>query len=184
MSGRDLFQFYVEGECEINFLRTFMHTKNTDFIIRPGRIEKLNPVSERISSVKAMTIKKGTKVVFVFDTDVNNLIILEENIKTLKKAAGLSDKDIFLVMSVKCFEDELVLSCKGISGIRGLVKLFDSEGITSFKSDFSKCKNLEEKLKQGGFDIKLIWTKKPNKPFDKYENNRKSIKIKAKNRYK
>lgn len=175
MMGKSLFQYYVEGECEISFLYSFMHAKNEECIIRPGKIEKLNPVSERISAVKAMNVKKGTKVVFVFDTDIGNTSILEENVRMLKKVAGLTNKDILFVMSVKRFEDELVFSSKSISGVKGLIRLFGSEGVNAYKSDFSKCKNLVDKLKRIGFDIKLMWTRTPDKPFDKYENGGTAI---------
>ena len=178
--SKTVFQYYVEGECEANFLNTFMHAKNKAFLIRPGRIEKLNPVTEKISGVKAMTIKKGTKVVFVFDTDLENISILEENVKTLKRVAKLTNKDILFVMSVKCFEDELVVSCKNINNVKALIKHFGSQGLSAYKTDFSKCKNLEDKLKQAGFDMKLMWSRPADKPFDKYENSGDAIKSKSK----
>ena len=179
MMRRMVFQYYAEGECEMNFLNTFMHAKNKTFLIRPGRIEKLNPVTEKISDVKAMTIKKDTKVVFVFDTDLERISILEENVKTLKRVARLTNKDILFVMSAKCFEDELVFSCQNISNIKALIKHFGSQGLNAYKTDFSKCKNLEDKLKQAGFDMKLMWSRPVNKPFDKYENSGEAIKSKS-----
>ena len=51
---RNIYQYYVEGDCEQNFLRSYMHAKTQDVLIRPGRIEVLNPVAERISNVKAI----------------------------------------------------------------------------------------------------------------------------------
>lgn len=156
-----------------------MHAKNEEILIRPGKIEILNPVTEKISDVKALTIKKGTKVVLVFDTDIDNTLILEENIRTLRRVSGLTNKDIIFVMSLKCFEDELIFASSKISNIKGLIKLFNSEGLKAFKSDFSNCKNLIDKLKQVGFDIKLIWTRTPYRPFDKYENGGKAIKYKT-----
>ena len=178
--SKTVFQYYAEGECEINFLNSFMHAKNKANQIHPGRIEKLNPVSERISEVKAMTIKKGTKVVFVFDTDIENASILEENVKTLKRVSKLTNKDILFVMSVKCFEDEFVFSCQNINNIKSLIRHFGSQGLSAYKTDFAKCKNLEDKLKQVGFNMKLMWSRPANKPFDKYDNS--GFAIKAKNK--
>lgn len=175
---RNIYQYYVEGDCEQNFLRSYMHAKNQDVLIRPGRIEVLNPVAERISSVKAMTIKKGTKVVLVFDTDVKNVSILEENVQTLRRVSGLTNKDILFVLSVKCFEDELVYSSRKLSNIKGLIDLFKAEGMNAFKSGFSNCKNLVDKLSQVGFDLRRMWTRAPQKPFDQYENSGRSIKQK------
>ena len=104
-------------------------------MIRPGRIEILNPIAERISDVKAMTIKKGTRVVLVFDTDVNSASILEENIRTLKRVSGLSNKDILFIMSVKCFEEELVFSSRKLNRVKDLVRLFNAEGVNAYKSE-------------------------------------------------
>lgn len=177
MGQNGLFQYYVEGECEKNLLRSLMHAKDADYLIRPGKIERLNPVTERISTVKAMTIKKGTKVALVFDTDGSSVGILEENVKTLKQIAGLEEKDILFLMSVKCFEDELVFSCDSIRDVKTLIKLFGSQGLNAFKADFCKCRNLEEKLKQLGFDLQRMWTRTADKPFHRFTNSGKAIKI-------
>ena len=125
-----------------------------------------------------MTIKKGTKIIFVFDTDIESISILEENVKTLKRVAKLTNKDILFVMSNKCFEDELVFSCQNINNLKGLIKHFSSQWLSAFKTDFAKCKNLEDKLKQAAFSMKLMWSRPVNKPFDKYENSGDVIKAK------
>ena len=178
MMDRRVFQYYVEGECEKNFLNSFMHAKNSAFIIHPGRIERLNPITSRISDTKARTIKRDTTIVFVFDTDIENISILEENIKTLNRIAYIDTKDIIFLMSVKRFEEEIVYSCKNIHDVKGLVKLFNSQGLTALKTDFLNCKNLEDKLKQAGFDISVMWTRSVKKPFDKYTNGGKLVRIK------
>lgn len=181
MMDRKVYQYYVEGECEKNFLSSFMHARNSEYIIHPGKIEKLNPITSKISETKARTIKRDTRIVFVFDTDVENISILEENIKTLNRIAYIKDKDIVFLMSVKKFEEEIVFSCENIKDVKGLIKLFNSQGLSAFKTDFSHCKNLEDKLKQAGFDIKAMWVRSVGKPFDKYENGGKHIKVKTTN---
>lgn len=175
---RRVFQYYVEGECEKNFLNSFMHAKNSEYIIHPGRIERLNPITSRISDTKARTIKRDTTIVFVFDTDVESTSILEENIKTLNRIAYIDVRNIIFLMSVKRFEEEIVYSCKNISDIKGLIRLFNSQGLTALKTDFLNCKNLEDKLKQAGFDISVMWTRLAKEPFDKYPNGGKYVKIK------
>ncbi|MBO7573819.1 MAG: hypothetical protein J6T25_03485 [Bacilli bacterium] len=175
---RRVYQYYVEGECEKNFLSSFMHAKSSEYIIHPGKIEKLNPVTSKISETKARTIKRDTRIVFVFDTDVENTSILEENIKTLKRIAFIEGKDIIFLMSVKRFEEEIVFSCSNIKDVKGLIKLFNSQGLSAFKTDFSHCKNLEDKLKQAGFEIKTMWIRSASQPFDKFENGGKHIIIK------
>ena len=175
---RRLYQYYVEGECEKNFVMTFTHAKNSEYILRPGKVERLNPITSKISETKARTIKRDTKIVFVFDTDVENTSILEENIRTLNRIAHVNDDDIIFLMSIKKFEEEIAFSCNDIQGVKGLIKLFNSQGTSAFKTDFSNCKNLEDKLRQVGFDIKLMWTRNANKPFDKYKNGGKQGRIK------
>lgn len=175
---RRLYQYYVEGECEKNFVMTFTHAKNSEYILHPGKVERLNPITSKISETKARTIKRDTKIVFVFDTDVENASILEENIRTLNRIAHVNDDDIIFLMSIKKFEEEIAFSCNDIQGVKGLIKLFNSQGTSAFKTDFSNCKNLEDKLRQAGFDIKLMWTRKANKPFDKYKNGGKQVRIK------
>lgn len=175
---RRLYQYYVEGECEKNFIYSFTHAKNSDYILHPGKIEKLNPITSKISETKARTIKRDTRIVFVFDTDLESTSILEENIKTLNRIARVSHEDIIFLMSIKKFEEEIAFSCKDIHNVKGLMKLFNSQGTSALKTDFSNCKNLEDKLKQAGFDIKLMWTRSANEPFDKYTNGGKQVTIK------
>ena len=175
---RRVYQYYVEGECEKNFLSSFMHAKSSEYIIHPGKIEKLNPVTSKISETKARTIKRDTRIVFVFDTDVENTLILEENIKTLKRISFIESKDIIFLMSIKRFEEEIVFSCNSIKDVKGLIKFFNSQGLSAFKTDFSHHKNLEDKLKQAGFDIKLMWNREANTPFDKFFNGGKQIRVK------
>ena len=175
---KDLFRYYVEGGCEANFLVSFMHAPSSQHRIRPGKIEILNPVTERISKVKAMTIKKGTKVVLVFDTDIPNVSILNENVKTLRTVAGLTRNDILFVMSVNCFEDELIFACPKFRTVKDLIQFFGARGLSDYKSDFSKNKNLVEKLRQAGFDMERIWSRPANAPFDVYSIDAKQIKRK------
>lgn len=175
---RKLYQYYVEGECEKNFIVSFTHAKNSEYILHPGKVEKLNPITSKISDTKARTIKRDTRIVFVFDTDVENTSILEENIKTLNRIARVDTKDIIFLMSIKKFEEEIAFSCSDIHDVKGLIKLFNSQGTSSLKTDLANCKNLEDKLKQAGFDIKLMWSRDAKEPFDKYSNGGKQVKVK------
>lgn|GEM_PF-1210355 len=175
---KDLFLYYVEGACEANFLASFMHAPMGSHRIRPGKIEILNPITERISKVKAMTIKKGTKVILVFDTDIPNVAILNENVKTLRTVAGVSRNDIVFVMSVNCFEDELVFACTKLRSVKELVRFFGARGLSDYKSDFSNCKNIVEKLHQAGFEMNLIWSRSAPAPFDVFPVGSKQIKVK------
>ena len=71
-------QYYVEGEDEeklVNVLKTQLG------LIRPGKVQKLNVVEQEITNIRLRTLKQGTMVVLVFDTDTGNVDILKKNIK-------------------------------------------------------------------------------------------------------
>ena len=73
-------QYYVEGEDEeklINVLKTDLKA------IRPGKVQKLNVVAHEITNARLMTLRSGTMVVLVFDTDAGNINILNRNLAVL-----------------------------------------------------------------------------------------------------
>ena len=80
-----LFHYFVEGECEAVLLKAFMHAEEKEYGIYPGKIEILNTLYQKISPAKAMTLKKGTTVVLVYDTDVRKTDVLEDNIEIIVK---------------------------------------------------------------------------------------------------
>ena len=175
MKEPGLFQYFVEGECEANLLSALVHAKDSKYRIHPGKIERLNPVLERISPVKAMTIKKGTTVVLVFDTDIDQDGILLENVRTLKRVACLDQRHLLFLMSVRYFEEELVFACDCVNSVKELIHLFGARGMESFKTDFCNCRNLEDKLSRFGFKRDRMWARSASKPFDRFENGGKRI---------
>ena len=77
-----IFQYYVEGDDEkrlIEVLKTDMR------LIIPGKVQILNVVQERLTDLKLRILQDGTTLVFVFDTDVGDPAILNENIRKAKK---------------------------------------------------------------------------------------------------
>ena len=56
-----------------------------------------------------MSLKMGTSVVLVFDTDTGNIDILRENIQFLRKEQNI--KEVICITQVKNLEDELIRSC-------------------------------------------------------------------------
>lgn len=77
-----IFQYFVEGDDEkrlIEVLKTDMR------LIIPGKVQILNVVQERLTDLKLRTLEDGTTLVFVFDTDVGDPAILNENIRKAKK---------------------------------------------------------------------------------------------------
>lgn len=103
----ELYRYFVEGECEKKLLRAFMYIPGKAF--RDGRVEVFNFINEKMSKQGARSIKKGTKIVIVVDTDIKNTEILDYNIELLKNVSLIDEKNITMVFSIKNFEDELYI---------------------------------------------------------------------------
>jgi hypothetical protein len=111
-----IFQYYVEGDDEkrvIEVLKTDMR------LIIPGKVQILNVVQERLTDLKLRTLQDGTTLVFVFDTDVGDPAILNENIRKAKKSSNI--KDVYCVPQVKNIEDELIRAM-GLKNIEEFLK--------------------------------------------------------------
>lgn len=92
-----LYYYFVEGECEEALLKAFIHAENSIYKIQPGKVMVFNVLNEKISPLRAMSLKRGSKVVFVYDTDVKKTDTLEENINILAKYSGISRKNIIFL---------------------------------------------------------------------------------------
>ena len=167
MAG-DLYHYFVEGECEKALIKAFMHVDKGSYCFKPGKVEKLNFVFEKLTPAKAMSIKKGTKVVIIFDTDVDQIDIFENNIDILIKHGDVDGRNIILVPSVINFEEEIVYSCESINNINDI---FNTKGKEEFKNKFINHKDLVSKLYSVGFDINKMWSRDPKRPFDRYKNH-------------
>lgn len=163
----DLFHYFVEGECEEKIIYAFSHKKNNE--LRLGKIEVFNVLMKKCTPLRAKGIKRGTYVVFVYDSDGNDTSILEHNIKMLKKYAQIDDDHIIHLISVKNFEDEIVRA----TNIKNINELFNTASKTEFKKKFIGHKNVIPILVKHEFDIKKMWSTKPNLLFEKYYNNKK-----------
>ena len=163
----ELFLYFVEGECEKVFIKAFQHTDCGAYRFKPGRVEVLNFNYEKISSAKAMLIKKNTKVVIVFDTDVRRTKVFENNLDTLYRFANIDYNDIIFIPSIKNFEDEILFSC---SQIKSINQLFETDNVAGFKSKFIKHRDLVSKLLSVGFDMSKMWARDPRGPYEEYKN--------------
>ena len=167
-----LFHYFVEGECEAVLLKAFMHAEEKEYGVYPGKIEILNPLYQKISPAKAMTLKKGTTVVLVYDTDVRKTDVLEDNIEIIVKYSSLTYNDIIFLQSVKTLEDELVYACTDIQDIN---KLLNTTCKEDFKKKLIKHKDIVTKLKSVGFEMDKMWSRKPNDAFSSFEQGIKRI---------
>ncbi|MBE6819821.1 MAG: hypothetical protein E7516_02045 [Ruminococcaceae bacterium] len=161
-------QYYVEGEDEKKLLEVL---KNKLKVIKPGKVLKLNVVTKRISDAVLRTLKNGTIVVLVFDTDTKDLDILEQNIKKLKEYRFISS--VITIPQVPNLEGELIHSCN----IKRITELLNSRSKSEFKSDLIHVSNLDSKLTEHGFDIKLFWNQQPKPPYHQILNEAYKIKI-------
>src|SRR5574344_617551 len=164
---KELYQYFVEGADETHLIETL---KTNMRLIKPGKIQILNVVQERISDLKLRVIADGTILVFVFDTDVGATEILYENIKKASKTPNV--KQVLCITQVKNIEDELVRS----TNITSIEELLNSRSKTDFKRDFLRERNVKQKLESHCFDIKKLWCKNPPEPFTQIRNDAKLIK--------
>ena len=162
------FQYYVEGPDDKKVVDTL---KTKMGLIKPGKVDVLNVVTEKITEMRLRTLSPGTTVVLVFDTDVGNRDILEMNLQILKKSNRV--KDIILIPQVSKLEEELVRSCD----IRQIKELLDSKTNEEFKRDVLRVTNLDAKLKQHKFDINSFWATVPVHPYQDIPNQSEKVKL-------
>ena len=163
----EYFHYFVEGDDEKKLVNTL---KNQLEVIQPGKTHKLNVIEKKIPKNILRTFKKGTTVILVFDTDTNNVEILNYNIKLLKDSNVVSN--IVFVPQVKKLEHELVRSCN----IRNIKELLNSRSAKDFKSDLLRVTNLDVKLKEHNFDINRFWSQQPYGKYQHINNNSSEIK--------
>lgn len=167
MNKNAIVQYYVEGEDEKKLIEVLKANK----LVCAGKIQIFNPICEKLTKARLMTIKPGTNVVMIFDTDVGDTAILQENIGMMNGCSNVSK--VHTVTQVKNLEDELLRCCK----IRKITDLFGSDGVKKFKSDFIKEKNLMNKLNEKGFDIQKLWIKEPDGKFKTILNMADEVKM-------
>lgn len=161
-------QYYVEGEDE----EKLIHVLKAELqVIRPGKVQKLNVVERELTNARLMTLRPGTMVVLVFDTDTGYIDILRKNLEKLKKCSSVSE--VVAIPQNKNLEQELVHSCD----IKKVTELLDSKSRKDFKTDFIRTKNLADKLKEHRFDIRQLWCGQPSPPYQNIVNQADKIKL-------
>lgn len=142
------YQYFVEGEDE----RKIINTLKSDMgLIKPGKVQVFNCVKEKLTALRLMTLKDGTAVVLVFDSDAGNRLLLEENMKLLQNQSNISE--VICVIQVKNLEDELIRACD----IKQIKDLLGVESNSAYKRALLKEKNLSKKLLGHNFAITKFW---------------------------
>lgn len=167
MAKNDIYQFYVEGEDEKKIVETLK--KDLKSIVS-GKVDVLNIIQKEIKIPRIRTLKSGTIVVLIYDTDVERIDILERNIRMLTQSKHI--KKILCIPQVNNLEDELIRA----TNIRQAKELLGSKSLADYKRDLIKCTNLDKKLKEKAFDISKFWSKYPDNSFAKFGNDSDKIK--------
>ncbi len=162
--------YIVEGETEKKLLETL----KTNFqCICPGKIIILNAVQKLFARNRFMPYDKSHFVI-LFDTDVEFINILKENIKMLSDLSN--SKAVYCIPQVKNLEDELCYACN----IKNIRQLTGSSSASDFKRDFLRISNstLHQKLISNGFDFARLWCRKSTGIFSSITNDAEKIKLK------
>ena len=149
MRKNQYYHYFVEGEDEkklVNVLKTDMG------LVCPGKVEIFNVTQERLTKLRIMNLKQGTKVVLIFDTDAGNPEILNQNLSFLHRQGIISE--VICVTQVHNLEDELMRSC----AVKQPKELLGSRTNSDFKRDLILEKHLARKLRDAGFEMKYFWS--------------------------
>lgn len=139
--------------------------------ILSGRVKIFNVIGNVIPRSQLVTIRDGTTIVFVFDTDVPNTVFLRRNIQLISQYCHRS-KLVFLPQ-VMNLEDELV-RC---TDIRNISELTHSKSIKDFKRDFCAMTNCRAVLDRHKLDVLRLWMQVPPEDFGFIPSNCKMIKV-------
>ena len=165
---REQYHYFVEGEDD----RKVVNTLKTDLQwIKPGKVQVFNVIEEELTSLITRTLKPGTIVVLVFDTDSGKKNTLLKNIRFLQKDSNV--KQVLCIMQVKNLEDEFLRSC-AISQIK---ELTGSKSNSDYKRDLLRQSNLADKLKKHQFQFEKFWNSS-DKVYESICNDSAQIKIK------
>ena len=161
-----ILHYFVEGENEKKLIETI---KNK--YLYSGKVKIINTIQNKVPNSILRTLERETIVVLVFDTDVEKVDILDENIKIIKNSNNV--RDIICIPQIKNLEDELIYS----TNITKIIDLLESKSKKDFKNDFNSCKNLIKKLEEKDFKISKLWSRNAVDIYKKYENKSKEIKL-------
>ena len=160
-SSTGRFQYYVEGDCEKKLVRTLIDHQ----MIRPGKTDIVNPIQEVLKTTHLRTLAPKTNVVLIFDTDVPRTAILKQNLDFLNSQSNVTR--VITIPQSSNLEEELIKSMD-IKHIRDLLNCAHN---SDFKTAFIEEKRLYEKLVSHHFNLGLLWSSTPQKPFSDFIQN-------------
>lgn len=168
---KNIIQYYVEGEDDKKVIDTL---KTEMGLIKPGKVQVLNVVTEEITDLRLRALSPGTTVVLVFDVDAGSVDILNRNVTKLNSCSVVAN--VVTIPQVANLEEEILRSCD----IGRIEDLLNSKSRRDFKSDLLRVTNLAAKLKEHHFNFDQFWTAAPTPPHQSIPNQSSQIKIKIK----
>ena len=156
--GNKICIYLTEGECEEKLINAL---KEKPALVMQGKVKKFNVIQNELKPSQLMTFAPGSRVILVFDTDVETTHVLEKNIGLLKRQC--KNVEVLTIAEVLNFEDEIERS----TDVAHANELTKSASISDFKTAVNKMKSSEfrNSLQRHKFDIKKLWIKKPPKKF-------------------
>ena len=170
MAQNKYYHYFVEGNNEEKIVRIL----KTDMqLIMPGKVQVFNVVEQGLTKPRIATLKSGTTVVLVFDTDTGNLSTLMKNIDFLNKEKTI--KEVLCITQVKNLEDELIRSCD----IKQIKELTGSKTNSEFKHDMLNDSDLTfcKKLNKHNFDFDKFWSMNDEEEYGDTPNDAIKIKL-------
>ena len=87
-------------------MKTFHHNNKKHQYLYSGKVKIINTIQNKVSKSILRTLERETIVVLVFDTDVEKVDVLDENIKIIKNSNNV--RDIICIPQIKNLEDKLI----------------------------------------------------------------------------
>lgn len=142
--------YFVEGDCEKKLLDAL---KQSPSLIKSGKVKVHNVIQNIIPDSLLFTIKPGTTVGLVFDTDKPETKQLIKNIERIQLCD--STVEVITLPQVYNFEDEIVRS----TDVKKVTDLTKSRSKSEFKTDFCDLTDNQCRitLEHHHFDIRKMW---------------------------
>lgn len=161
--------YLVEGPCEDKLVKAL---KEKPELIAPGRSHVFNVIHKILPVNRLMQFDPGSRVVLIFDTDIDETTVLKKNIELLK---SLDFKvEVLTIPQVLNFEEEIERS----TDVKRANELTKSASISNFKSSVNRMNAAEFRnaLTRHKFDITKLWARNPSKSFNFIKQDSASIK--------
>lgn len=155
-----VYKYYVEGECEEKLINALKVSPINGMLA--GKVEVFNVINKNLTPARLAILPKDVIIILVYDIDIENTEILEQNLQLLHR---LGFKNIHHIHSIKNFEDEIVYA----TNLKNVHEMYNTSSIEEFKSKFMHQNNILGKLNRYKFNVNKLWSRVIKQgPFKKY----------------